>query len=91
MAFLFSLPYTPEALNIQAGDIFFAGLPDNYRPVRNALPTMAYFVGCISDVTINGEIVNFADSAEKRKGNINNCPTDILGNIFAYYITFKEN
>lgn len=85
------LPYTPEALNIQAGDIFFAGLPDNYRPVRNALPTMAYFVGCISDVTINGEIVNFADSAEKRKGNINNCPTDILAyDVAAIPLFFPE-
>lgn len=72
------LPYAPEPLYIQAGDVFFGGLPDNYIPVRNALPTLAYFVGCISDVTINGEIVNFADSAEKRNGNINNCPTDIL-------------
>lgn len=75
------LPFAPDALWIMNGDVFFGGLPETFIPPRNALPNMAYFLGCISDVTINGEIVNFADSVEKRNGNINQCPTDIMGKI----------
>ncbi|SPP85142.1 laminin subunit alpha [Drosophila guanche] len=69
---------SPEPLYIESGDIFFAGLPDNYQTPRGALSTLAYFVGCISDVTVNDEIINFANSAEKKNGNINGCPPDIL-------------
>lgn len=71
----------PPALIITAGDIFFGGLPEGYTTPRNALSNSAYFIGCISDVTVNGEIINFADSIEKKNGNINNCPSDILGKL----------
>nr|AAA28662.1 laminin A chain [Drosophila melanogaster] len=69
---------SPQPLILEGGDIFFAGLPDNYRTPRNALASLAYFVGCISDVTVNEEIINFANSAEKKNGNINGCPPHVL-------------
>lgn len=68
-------------LYIAAGHLVFGGLPDNFKPPRDALSNQAYFVGCISDVTANGEIINFADSVEKKNGNINACPADILGKL----------
>lgn len=77
--FIYSSMEIPNPPLIRGGDIFFAGLPDNYRPPKDALSTLAYFVGCINDVTVNGEIINFADSAEKKNGNINGCPEDVLG------------
>lgn len=69
----------PAPLEISGGDIFFGGIPDNYVPPKGAISTLAYFLGCIRDVTVNGETINFADSAEKKNGNINGCPQDILG------------
>ncbi|ALC44510.1 LanA [Drosophila busckii] len=69
---------TPQPLLIQAGDMFFGGLPDNYIPPKGGLSNLAYFVGCIKYATVNEEIINFADSAEKKNGNINGCPQDIL-------------
>ncbi|XP_037900995.1 laminin subunit alpha [Glossina fuscipes] len=77
------LPYPPEPLYIDMGDIFFGGLPENIKIPRDALANLAYFLGCISDVTVNGEIINFADSIEKKNGNINSCSNDI----FSYDIT----
>lgn len=77
--FPFSLTYPPQPLYISAGSVFFGGLPEDFVPVRNGLANQAYFVGCISDVTVNGQIINFADSVEKKNGNINGCPSDILG------------
>lgn len=70
---------SPQQPKLEGGDIFFAGLPDNYRTPRNALATTAYFVGCISDVTVNNEIINFANSVEKKNGNTNSCPPTVLG------------
>jgi len=70
---------SPQPLILEGGDIFFAGLPDNYRTPRNALASLAYFVGCISDVTVNNEVINFANSAERKNGNINSCPPHVLG------------
>ncbi|EDV96510.1 laminin subunit alpha [Drosophila grimshawi] len=67
-----------QPLEIEGGDIFFGGLPDNFIPPKGAISNLAYFVGCISDVTVNGEIINFADSAEKKGGNINGCTQDNL-------------
>ncbi|XP_034480299.1 laminin subunit alpha [Drosophila innubila] len=79
----------PEPLVISGGDIFFGGLPDNYIPPKGVISTLAYFVGCINDVTVNGEIINFADSAERKNGNINGCPQDILAyepsQLYTYY------
>lgn len=71
----------PPPLVITSGDIFFGGLPESYTTPRDALSNTAYFIGCISDVTVNGEIINFADSIEKKNGNINSCPSDILGEL----------
>ncbi|CRK95483.1 CLUMA_CG008952, isoform A [Clunio marinus] len=68
----------PPTLSISYGEIYFGGLTKYFTPVRGALPNEAYFVGCIQDVTINTNEVNFASSTDKMNAILNNCPRDIL-------------
>lgn len=69
---------SPPTLLISFGEIYFGGLPKSFKPVRGALPNEAYFVGCIQDVTINTNVVNFASSTDKNNAILNSCPRDIL-------------
>lgn len=66
-------------LILEAADIYFGGLPKNFKIPRGALTSPAYFVGCISDVLINGPIVNFAESSDRKSAILDNCARDILG------------
>lgn len=74
----YTSPESPPTLSITFGDIYFGGLPKYFTPVRGALPNEAYFVGCIQDVTINTNVVNFASSTDKANAILNSCPRDIL-------------
>uniref|UniRef100_A0A1B0CH53 Netrin axonal chemotropic factor n=1 Tax=Lutzomyia longipalpis TaxID=7200 RepID=A0A1B0CH53_LUTLO len=65
-------------LQISFGDIFFGGLPRNFRLPKNSLKTTAYFVGCITDVTINGDVVNFAESTDRTNAVLADCHPDLL-------------
>lgn len=69
---------SPPTLSISFGEIYFGGLPKYFTPVRGALPNEAYFVGCIQDVTINTNVINFASSTDKSNAILNSCPRDIL-------------
>uniref|UniRef100_T1J097 Laminin subunit alpha n=1 Tax=Strigamia maritima TaxID=126957 RepID=T1J097_STRMM len=42
--------------------------------IENATPTKRYFIGCVGDVTINGEFLNFANSSYQSGGSLANCP-----------------
>lgn len=70
----------PTPLIMQNGVIYFGGLPRHFQTARGAIPTNAYFTGCISDVTLNEEITNFASHVERQSGVIDVCPDGILGN-----------
>lgn len=80
---------SPPTLMINFGEIYFGGLPKYFKPVTGGLSNEAYFVGCIQDVTINNNIVNFASSTDKMNAILNNCPRDILdysiGEVPIYY------
>lgn len=69
---------SPPALQISYGEIYFGGLPKFFKPIQNGLPNEAYFVGCIQDVTINTNVINFASSTDKLNAILNSCPRDIL-------------
>lgn len=77
--YIYSSTNTPPALNIQNGEIYFGGLPKHYQTAKGAIASTAYFTGCISDVTLNEEITNFASHVERESGLIDSCPGDILG------------
>lgn len=67
-----------KSLLFQNADIFFGGLPKGFEPIRSAVSAPAYFVGCISDVLINGPIVNFADAIDRKQAVLDNCARDLL-------------
>lgn len=67
----------PLPLIVSYGEIYFGGLPSNFRPVKGALPNTAYFTGCIQDVTINTNTVNFASSHSKSNAILDQCPRGI--------------
>lgn len=71
-------------LTIENGDIYFGGLPKGFTVARGAIDSPAYFVGCISDVLINGPIVNFAESTDRRSAVLDSCSRDLLGITFHY-------
>lgn len=60
-------------------DIYFAGLPEGYQVSRDALQVPAYFVGCILHVVLNGQLVNFAESIDRKSAVLDNCARDLLG------------
>lgn len=88
-AFEYVSSEAPPSLYITYGEIYFGGLPKGFSPVRGALPNEAYFVGCIQDVSININVVNFASSTDKVNAVLNTCPRDIVEynpeDAFIYY------
>ena len=70
--------FTTEPLYIEHGDIYFGGLPKGFKTPKKVLGTTAYFVGCISDVTIGGQTVNFANSTDRKSGLLDSCARDIF-------------
>lgn len=66
-------------LYLYGGDIYFGGLPTGFVPPPGAIDKPAYFVGCITDVQLNGQTLNFAESIERKSTVLDNCPRDILG------------
>lgn len=68
----------PAPLDIVSGEIYFGGLPKNFVTPKYAIATPAYFWGCIRDVTVNGQIVNFANLKEKKSAVLDQCSKDIF-------------
>lgn len=70
---MFSSEFTTKPLNIKSGDIYFGGLPKGFTARRNALATSENFIGCIKEVTIDGHIVNFAQSTNSHGAHLDTC------------------
>jgi laminin, alpha 3/5 len=77
----FRLDDPVAGLSIQYGDLYFGGLPPEFQATRHALSTTAYFTGCLSDVTVSGHIVNFANLTEYSGGVIGSCSRDLYGKL----------
>lgn len=73
-----SIEDVPELI-LENADIYFGGLPKGFKIPRDAIKSPAYFVGCISDILINGPIINFADSTDRKSVVLDNCARDLLG------------
>lgn len=69
-------------------DIYFGGLPKGYQVPPYAVNTPAYFVGCISDVYINGPPINFAESGDRKSALLDSCSRDVLGE-FEFFFFFN--
>ncbi|XP_014209765.1 laminin subunit alpha isoform X2 [Copidosoma floridanum] len=62
-----SAPY-PQPIN--DGSLYIGNVPDSARNGLNFEP----FVGCVGDATLNGIIINFANSTEKPYAHLAQCP-----------------
>lgn len=67
-----------HSLQISIGEIFFGGLPKGYRIPKHTLRTSAYLVGCITDVTVNEDVINFAVARDKHNAILDNCASDMF-------------
>ncbi|XP_076046327.1 laminin subunit alpha isoform X4 [Oratosquilla oratoria] len=56
------------------GPVFFGGVSEFYRIDASASAIDTNFIGCIADATINGRIVNFADTEESLGAVLQSCP-----------------
>ncbi len=79
----------PPPLYVTFGEIYFGGVPRGFSPARGAIANDAYFVGCIQDVSVNTNVINFASSTDKQNAILNTCPRDIVAynpqDAFVYY------
>lgn len=66
----------PRDLYLENADIYYGGVPSGF-PLAQYVPP--YFIGCISDVHINGQISNFAQSIERKSALLDSCARDLLG------------
>ncbi|XP_050725715.1 laminin subunit alpha-like isoform X5 [Eriocheir sinensis] len=55
------------------GPVYFGGVPD-MKLLAAASATGANFIGCIGDATLNGKIVNFAQSQSQLNAMLQKCP-----------------
>lgn len=73
--------FDTDPLYIEHGNIYYGGLPNNFITPRNVLGSTENFAGCINDVTIRGQVVNFANSTDKKAAELDNCSRDIFGKL----------
>nr|XP_022908361.1 laminin subunit alpha-like [Onthophagus taurus] len=66
----------PKPLHITYGQLFIGGVPDEYIIKKRNAATDKSFVGCIGDATLNGTIVNFANSTNKLGDKLGKCILD---------------
>lgn len=66
----------PQDLYLEDADIYYGGVPSGFPQAQYVPP---FFVGCISDVYINGQISNFAQSIERKSALLDSCARDLLG------------
>lgn len=67
-----------DPLFIQNGAVYFGGLaPDEPLPAK-AIETHANYIGCIGDVTINSNRINFANSIDAENAIIGSCANNIF-------------
>lgn len=67
---LFRSEQPPSPVRFLKSDFFFGGVPSD---VDAAISMSSSFVGCISDVTFNGKIINFAQLTDAPGSTIGKC------------------
>ncbi|XP_047345121.1 laminin subunit alpha isoform X1 [Vespa velutina] len=67
----YSTDSPPPSLHILYGDLYIGGIPILFQGSQNNARTP--FVGCIGDATLNGIIINFANTTEKLHAFLGKC------------------
>lgn len=82
---------TPPSLYISHGEIYIGGLRSKFITAKGALSSDAYFSGCIRDVIVNGDVVNFAASTDKKSAVLDGCPNELVNyDIFSVPIYYPS-
>ncbi|GJQ84232.1 LanA [Trypoxylus dichotomus] len=66
----------PPSLDILYGNLYIGGIPSNFIAKQGHIASSESFVGCIADATLNGSIINFANSTEKVGDILGTCVLD---------------
>lgn len=73
---IFSTDSAPPLLHILYGDLYIGGLPNNVIPKQGTVGSTKPFIGCIGDATLNGTVINFANSTDKYGDILGKCILD---------------
>ncbi|KAK9871509.1 hypothetical protein WA026_012880 [Henosepilachna vigintioctopunctata] len=68
----------PTPLHILYGNLFIGGLPPSLTAMPEMVGTMEPFIGCIADVTLNGNVINFANKTDKKNEIFGKCVLDVV-------------
>ncbi|XP_046433556.1 laminin subunit alpha [Neodiprion fabricii] len=63
----------PPPLHILYGSLYIGGLPPDYNVQKQGNLSTVPFVGCIEDATLNGIIINFANSTDRPGAFLGKC------------------
>lgn len=69
----FVTEYPPPSLAIEKGNLYIGGLPNAFGIAQGGSKSTEPFVGCIGDATLNGEIINFANTKERPNAFLGKC------------------
>lgn len=78
--FVFSVQVPQQAVPFD-GPVYFGGVPD-MKLLATASANGANFIGCIGDATLNGKIVNFAQTQSQLNAILQKCPLQKSTSIF---------
>ncbi|CAG9771124.1 unnamed protein product [Ceutorhynchus assimilis] len=67
---------TPPPLHILFANMYVGGLPRNYKVASGTLGSKQPFHGCIADLTVNGNVKNFANTTDKSFEILDKCILD---------------
>lgn len=71
--FLFSSDSAPPQLHILYGTMYFGGIPSNLTLNQGAAASKNNFIGCLGDATVNGVLINFANSTQRPGAILGKC------------------
>jgi len=53
--------------------MFFGGIPQEVSPSSGAIAATNAFIGCLGDATVNGAVINFANSTMRPGAVLGKC------------------
>jgi hypothetical protein len=53
--------------------MYFGGIPSNLSVPDHTVPTETPFIGCLGDATVNGVLINFANSTQRPGAILGKC------------------
>lgn len=72
----YSTDNAPPALHILYASIYVGSLPKKIKLQPNRVASTDAFNGCIGDLTVNGQIKNFANTTDSSKEILDKCILD---------------